>query len=125
MAENECWLAVELSERGDANTVVEAVREKTKYRFRGREEDGILVIHGRTSSFGDVKGPLQSVADHLERLVFVGCVEGGGGATLSQYFADATDLADPTEELKTTPGRYWAGQHFDYYATKYDIRAAV
>ncbi|WP_436347349.1 hypothetical protein [Natronorubrum sp. FCH18a] len=125
MAENECWIAAELAATGDADTVIETVVEETERHFRGQKQGEMVILHGKASSFGDVKGPLQTVADHLDRLVFVGSTEGGGGRTHSKYVTDTDDLRNPTEELDTTPGRWWVGQHFDYYTTKYDIDAAV
>lgn len=125
MAENECWIAAELTPEGDASEVIETVSEGTPYRFQGKEEDEAVVLHGRTSSFGNVKEPLQTVADHLDRLVFVGSAEGGEGTTRSTYFADAGDLDDPTDRLESDLGRWWVGHHFDYYAAKYDVHVPV
>lgn len=125
MAENECWLAAELTATGDADTVIQTITEEAEEPFQGQKQGDIVVLSGQTWTLKYVKEPLESVADHLDRLVFVASVEGGGGETFSKYFTDTSDLDEPTDELESDPGRWWAGQHFDYYTAKYDIDAAV
>lgn len=126
MAETECWIVAELADSGDPEAVIDAVLENAWEMTRGQPQGDGVVLYGRQSSFGEVKGPLRSVSDHLERLVFVAAVEGGEGATRSRYYEDADELDEPTEKLPENAfGRWWVGDHFDYYTTRYDIDAAV
>lgn len=127
MPEMACWVVAELSDHGDGDRVLERLLEHHR-QTEGQVRDETVVVTGNHAAFRNVQPALESVADHLDRVLFVASQEGGMGATMSRYFEvqPGEAFSDPDEEIPgDSPGRRWVEEHFDYYATKYGIDAAV
>lgn len=122
MAEHQYWLVAELAPNGDPDAVLDAGLED-EWTRDGQHVEGSVVLHGTYHTAPVSK--LRAVSDHIERLVWVASMEGGEGATRSEYYDRFDDSADPTDELHSTPGRWWYAEHFDYYRMRYGIHAAV
>lgn len=122
MAEHQCWIVAELR-GGDPDAVLDALLAEDGPFREGQALGNTLVLFGGQTSMP--RDELREVSEAISRLVFVASIEGGEGETRSEYYADVEDLSEPTEELHSTPGRWWASEHFDYYASRYDVHAAV
>lgn len=122
MAEHQYWLVAELAADGDPDAVLEAGLD-TEWAREGQQVADSVVLFGEyhTAPVSE----LRAVSDHVRRLVWVASVEGGEGATVSEYYETFDGSADPTDELRSSPGRWWYGEHFDYYRTRYGMHAAV
>lgn len=122
MAEHQYWLVAELTAGGDPDVVLDTGLDDQWARDGQRVEDSVVLFGEYHSA---PVGKLRAVSDHIERLVWVASVEGGGGETVSEYYEHFDESTDPTDELRSTPGRWWHGEHFDYYRMRYGIHAAV
>jgi len=122
MAEHQYWLVAELAAYGEPDVVLDAGLED-EWAQGGQQVEGSIVLYGNYHSAP--VSELRTVSDHIERLVWVGSVEDGGGSTRSEYYESFDDSGDPTDELNTSPGRWWYHEHFDYYRMRYGIHAAV
>lgn len=107
---------------GDPDVVLDAGLDDEWARDGQQVEDSVVLFGEYHSA---PVSELRAVSDHIERLVCVESVEGGGGATKSEYYERFDESAEPTDELHTTPGRWWYNEHFDYYRMRYGIHAAV
>ena len=126
MPEHQGWIVAELDDDGDPDAVMEnMVGERYPDRFTGRQQGSSLVIYDDRVTTNPVEPMLESVCDHLERVVIVESIEGGDGRTRSRYYEVADDqLGDPVDELSTIT-RWFVESHFDYYATRYGIDGAI
>lgn len=122
MAEHQYWIVAELTATGDPEVVLEAGLE-SEWARDGQHVADTVVLFGEYHSAP--LSDLRSVSDHIDRLVWVASVEGGEGATVSEYYDGFGESTDPTDELHSTPGRWWYSDHFDYYRTRYGMHAAV
>lgn len=126
MVMHECWIVAELAESGDPELVRETVLDAESDLEEATVEADCVVFHGWYGGFDRFKSTFASLGDHLDRLVFVACLDGGMGATVSEYYADADDLAEPTDSLgEDSVLRNWASMHFDHYAAHYDVHAGI
>ena len=122
MAEHQYWLVAELAADGDPSVVLNAGLED-EWAEDGQQVEDSVVIFGTYHSAP--VSELRPVSDHINRLVWVASVEGGGGVTQSEYYEHFDDSAEPTDELHSAHGRFWYYEHFDYYRIQYGIHAAV
>ncbi|GGK55915.1 hypothetical protein [Haloarcula sebkhae] len=122
MAEHQYWIVAELAGDGDPEVVLEAGLD-SEWARGGQQVDDSVVLFGEYHA-GPVSD-LRAVSDHIDRLVWVASQEGGGGGTSSEYYEDFDESTEPTDGLRSTPGRWWYGEHFDYYRMRYGIHAAV
>jgi hypothetical protein len=122
MAEHQYWIVAELTADGDPEVVLDTGLE-SEWARDGQRVGESVVLFGEYHSAP--LSDLRKVSDHIARLVWVASNEGGGGATVSEYYEHFDESADPTDELHSTPGRWWYGEHFDYYRMRYGIHAAV
>ncbi|SEQ97222.1 hypothetical protein [Natrinema salaciae] len=122
MAEHQYWLVAELTAGGDPAVVLETGLNHEWARDGQQIEDSVVLFGEYHSA---PVSELRAVSDHIDRLVWVASREGGGGATVSEYYERFDKSTDPTDELRSTPGRWWYGEHFDYYRMRYGIHAAV
>ena len=94
MAEHQYWLVAELTTDGDPDVVLDAGLD-TEWARDGQPVENSVVLFGEYHS--TPVSELREVSDHIERLVWVASVEGGGGATVSEYyehFDESTDAAE-------------------------------
>ncbi|MDS0259962.1 hypothetical protein NDI56_11205 [Haloarcula sp. S1CR25-12] len=122
MAEDQYWVVAELAEDGNPEAVLDAGLD-TEWAQGGQQVDDSVVLFGEY--YTAPVSELRTVSRHIDRLVWVASHEGGEGATVSEYYDQFDESADQTDELHTTPGRWWYGEHFDYYRMRYGIHAAV
>lgn len=122
MAEHQYWIVAEVTADGDPDVVLDAGLDSEWARDGQRVADAVVLFGEYHSA---PLSELRAVSDHIERLVWVASNEGGGGATVSEYYERFDDSTEPTDELHSTPGRWWCSEHFDYYRTRYGIHAAV
>ena len=122
MAENQAWIVAELARGGDPETVVAAFEELHDAGQAQHQGDTVVFNSGRPLAEG-ATAP-KSVAEHISRVLYVDSLEGGDGQVRSQYYDEFTGDGEPDEQL-STPFRWFAEAHFDYYAAQYGIDGAI
>ncbi|WP_323675741.1 hypothetical protein [Halorubellus sp. PRR65] len=125
MADHKCWLVVAVADDGDPELLRDAVLDDCPELAAGQREGDAVVFQGTCHYLRPLRPALEDVADHVDHLVFVASLEGGGGATHSEYHANPTDLRHPDDEIRNEQSRWETFSHFDYYASRYGVDGAI
>jgi hypothetical protein len=125
MSENQAWVVAELAANGDLDRVLDAVRtEEHGWLSVQHRGETVVLYSDRPLAEGNGVGLLYPVSDHVSRVVIVDSIEGGEGETRSLYYGEFTEDAEPEDRLSSV-SRWFVQSHFDYYAARYGIDAAV